>query len=53
MHIDMLSLPHAGVRNHLVYLRPLLKQAVRKWLPIKTTGKSSFEVGSANSVFNR
>jgi SAM-dependent methyltransferase len=40
IHIDMLTLPHAGVRNLLVYLRPVLKQAVRKWLPIKTTGKS-------------
>jgi len=53
IHIDMLSPPHAGVRNLLVYLRPLLKQAVCKWLPGKTTEKSSCEVGSASSVVHR
>jgi SAM-dependent methyltransferase len=33
IHIDMLCAPHAGVRNLLAHLKPLLGQAIRKRLP--------------------
>jgi hypothetical protein len=50
IHIDMLSPPHAGVRNLLVYLRPVLKQAIRKWLPTKSGRRSSFDTASTDSA---
>ena len=53
IHIEMLCPPHAGVRNLLVFLRPVLKQAIRKWLPMKSAGQSPFDVGSAGSVVHR
>ncbi len=33
IHINMLWPPHAGVRNLVVHLRPLLREAIGKWLP--------------------
>jgi SAM-dependent methyltransferase len=53
IHIDMLSPPHAGVRNLLVYLRPLLKQAVRKRLPVKSASRPPVDVSRAGSLIHR